>query len=110
MKQPALLLLIFAIALALVVVLTDRHPESNSTASSRAVAPGVEAPTSLGSQLVVSDCSGCHSLATLSNHPQSRAQWVQTVAQMEQIGAQVNPQDEPVLIDYLARRFGPSQP
>jgi Asp-tRNA(Asn)/Glu-tRNA(Gln) amidotransferase A subunit family amidase len=101
-QQPALLLLLFAIVMALVVVLTDRHPESNSTARSSVIAPGVAAPTSLGSELVVSDCSGCH--------PQTRAQWAQTMAQMEQIGAQVNPQDAPVLLDYLARRFGPSQP
>ncbi len=103
MKQPAILLLLLAIGISVIVALADRKPEPRPPAG--AAAMSVQDAQIM--QLVQSGCSGCHSLDMLRQHPQSRASWQKTVNQMIQLGAPVNPDDEPALVDYLARNFGP---
>ncbi len=102
MKQPAIVLLLLAVVLALVVALADRKPQAESAPAATAVS----AQDAQITQLVQASCSGCHSLAMLAQHPQSRAKWQQTVERMIQLGAPVSPNDEPALVDYLALHFG----
>ena len=110
-KAP-LLLLSLGIALALVLAFTNVGRPALSSASETAT-PGATAATSqedaAGATLVLQRCGTCHSVNRLANHPQDTNGWAQTVAQMEQMGAQVAPQEEPVLIQYLASHYGPKQ-
>ena len=110
-KAP-LLLLSLGIALALVLAFTNVGRPALSSASETATS-GATAATSqedaAGATLVLQRCGTCHSVNRLANHPQDANGWAQTVAQMEQMGAQVAPQEEPVLIQYLARHYGPKQ-
>lgn len=102
MKQPAIILLLFCIALALLVVLTDRQPVPQASSQ----APAMSAEDAQITQLVTTDCSGCHSLSLLSQNPHSRAGWQRTVEQMIRLGAPLSAENEPAVVDYLARRFG----
>ncbi len=104
-KAP-LFMLGLALALALVLVLTGAglKPASVTEPSPSAPVPA-EADAAVG-QMVLTSCGGCHGLETLSHNPQDAAGWTKTVALMQQLGAQVSPDEAPQLIAYLARHFG----
>ncbi len=105
-KAP-LFMLGLALALALVLVLTGAGLKPASVAEPSPSAPvPAEADAAVG-QMVLTSCGGCHGLETLSHNPQDAAGWTKTVALMQQLGAQVNPNDQAALVAYLARHFGP---
>ena len=58
-------------------------------------------------ELVLQRCGGCHGIDTLSQHRQDAAGWSTTIAAMQQLGAQVGPNEQDELVSYLARHFGP---
>lgn len=112
--KPQLLLLGLAVLLVAVVFASD--PGRAARMATDAAAAPAAATTDAGAnpvandaavgQLVLARCGGCHSLDRLSQHPQNAAGWRQTIAQMQQLGAQVGPDEEPELVEYLARHFG----
>lgn len=95
------MLVIFGSGLRQQVTADNQEMAAMATAT-----PAAEADAATG-QLVLRACGGCHGLSTLSQHPQDAAGWSKTLASMEQLGAQVPAQQEPDLIAYLARHFGP---
>lgn len=105
MRAP-LWLLGLAAALALMVVFTGSGERAPMTASAAVAAVPAEADAPVGT-LVLQRCGTCHGLDTLSHNPQDAAGWSRTVTAMQQLGAQVNPQERDALIAYLARHFGP---
>lgn len=115
MKSP-ILLLIAAVVLAFLVIANDPGravalgPAANGEAVSTPAQPAgqptaASASDAAAGQLVLARCGGCHSLDKLRQNPQDEAGWTQTVRQMEQMGAQVAPSEEPVIVRYLARHF-----
>lgn len=121
MKQNSakipLFLLTLGIVLALVLAVTGvgRHPLSNAPATASAASSGgngtdlaAAGPDDAAvSNLVLQRCGTCHSINRLANRPQDANGWAQTVAQMQQMGAQVAPQEVPILVNYLATHYGP---
>ena len=76
-----------------------------------AVAASTSSPGDVqAADLVLQRCGACHSLNRLARHPQNRAGWTNTVHLMEQMGAQVSPDEEPVILNYLVRHYPPKQP
>lgn len=110
MRAP-LLLLGFCVGLALLLVASGSglRPVTRADAAELAAAstatPAAEADAATGAE-VLKACGGCHSIATLSQHPQDAAGWSRTVQSMEQLGAQVPATDRAAILDYLARHFG----
>lgn len=110
-KVPLLLLSLgIVLALALAVTNIGRPALSNGSDTSATASNAAASPEdAAGATLVLQRCGTCHSVNRLANHPQDASGWAQTVAQMEQMGAQVAPQEEPILIQYLATHYGPKQ-
>jgi hypothetical protein len=103
-KAP-LFMLGLAVALALVLVVAGAGLKPAAAEPSPSAPVPAEADAAVG-QLVLKSCGGCHGLETLSHNPQDAAGWTKTVALMQQLGAQVDPNDQPALIAYLSRHFG----
>lgn len=114
--KSSLVLLAVGVLLALVVFVNDpgraaslavsaSDSAPSAPASTPAAAPEAENDAAAG-QLVLQRCGGCHALDRLRQNPQDEAGWTHTVQLMEQMGAQVAPQEEPVIVRYLARHFG----
>jgi hypothetical protein len=106
--RAPLLLLGLAAGLALILVFAGVGVHSNpvyNAASAAASAP--PDPDAATGALVLQACGGCHSVATLTQHPQDAAGWTATVASMEQLGAQVPSAQRAAVIAYLANHFGP---
>ncbi len=65
-------------------------------------------PAGAGKNLALASCSVCHSTEMLRQQRLSRSQWTAELNKMIGWGARVAPQDKAVLLDYLAKRFGPA--
>jgi cytochrome c5 len=62
-----------------------------------------------GKDLVISQCSMCHSLDYVTMHAKilNRAGWQKTVGKMITVmGAPIGDADKQIIIDYLARNYG----
>ena len=58
-----------------------------------------------GQAIMQKSCSVCHSLTRVTSAHHTAAQWQNTVNRMINHGAQLAPQEEQVLIDYLAQNY-----
>ncbi len=69
-------------------------------------------PPGEGQAIVQQKCVSCHALKVVTGKRASRQQWSTIVDQMVTRGADVSDDDIDILLDYLARNFGPvtSQP
>lgn len=76
-------------------------------APSSAMALPVETPALNGETLLETRCSVCHSADRTRQAKKTRAQWEQTVTRMIGRGAQLTEAEETVLVDYLAKTYGP---
>ena len=52
-------------------------------------------------------CTQCHGLNQTTSARKSRGEWDQTVTRMVSKGANLNDEEQTVLIDYLAQTYGP---
>ena len=62
-------------------------------------------PVADGQALLQTRCTDCHSLSRVVSAHLSASQWQVTVDRMIRKGAQLNPQEEQVLIDYLMKNY-----
>ena len=60
-----------------------------------------------GATLVNTRCNRCHSLDRVTSAHKTADQWKTTVTRMLSNGAQLTPDEENVLIAYLAKTYGP---
>jgi len=60
-----------------------------------------------GETLLEERCTQCHGLDTVTSAQMTRAEWDQTVTDMVNRGAQLNEEEQAVLVDYLAETYGP---
>lgn len=102
------MLLAAAIALTVVVFFSDPGRANVAPAVTAAAAPAAASAQDVAAgQVVLHRCGSCHSLGTLAQHPQNRAAWEATMQSMAQLGAGWTPQEQPVILNYLVRHFGP---
>jgi hypothetical protein len=52
-------------------------------------------------------CSTCHALDRVTRASKSADEWEQTVSRMVDTGAELNDEEQAVLVDYLAQTYGP---
>jgi hypothetical protein len=78
-----------------------------SACSSQASTASPGATSSVdGATLVQERCTKCHPLTRVVNSRYTAAQWKTIVDTMISKGAQVTPEEEPVIVDYLAANYG----
>jgi cytochrome c-type biogenesis protein CcmH/NrfF len=75
---------------------------SSSTASSSS---GSSSSDSAGQILMQARCSVCHSVNRVESAHHTAAEWKVTVERMINKGAQLTPQEQQTLINYLARNY-----
>ena len=76
-----------------------------ATASVTNPTVGSTAAIADGKTLLETRCTACHTLARVVTVKASAAQWKQTVDMMIQRGAVLTPDEETVLVQYLADNF-----
>jgi cytochrome c5 len=59
-----------------------------------------------GEQILKDSCLSCHDLKPIAQQFMDKDEWEELIAMMLQRGAKLTAEDEPVLIDYLARKHG----
>ena len=90
-------------------------PTSTTSASTDAAAPStpapaktvVELPDGDGKAIATENCQACHKLTNLTKAHKSLDDWKDTVQLMIDRGANVPPEKVDVLVQYLAKNFGP---
>jgi outer membrane biosynthesis protein TonB len=60
-----------------------------------------------GEALLQERCTECHALSPTTNAKKSAEEWERTVARMVGFGANLNNEEQVILVDYLARMYGP---
>jgi competence ComEA-like helix-hairpin-helix protein len=65
-------------------------------------------PPGEGQAIVQQKCASCHALKVVTGKRASRQQWSTIVDQMITRGADVSDDDIDILLDYLAKNFGPA--
>jgi competence protein ComEA len=73
-------------------------------ATVRAASPLPEGP---GKKLVGEICSFCHSAARIQDHAYTRDEWSSVIKGMISEGAPVTDEEFSLILDYLAKNFGP---
>jgi hypothetical protein len=73
-------------------------------ASVRASSPPPDGP---GKKLVAEICSFCHSAARIKDHAYTRDEWSSVIKGMISEGAPVTDEEFSLILDYLAKNFGP---
>ncbi len=58
-----------------------------------------------GQSLLQTRCTQCHSLSRVTTSQQNSTQWKATVDKMIRNGAELTPQEEQVLVNYLAQTY-----
>ena len=78
-----------------------------ATLAAHEAASTARIPAGAGHDLVVANCLTCHTAALIEQQRKDAAGWDRTVAQMVAWGAPLRPDQQPVLVAYLAEHFGP---
>src|SRR5437879_904433 len=77
-------------------------------AQERGGTAGANLPAGPGRDVLTSVCTSCHNLNTVVAYRAAKAGWQDVVETMVLQGAEVLPEEAPVLIDYLATVLGPN--
>ena len=64
-------------------------------------------PEGKGKDAVENTCTDCHTLERIKTQHLDEEGWNSTVREMIENGASINPDDIKVIVDYLAKNFGP---
>lgn len=80
-------------------------PATSISATSAPTAESNTGSTLDGQALMQERCTVCHSLDRVESKHQTADQWKKTVDRMISNGAQLTPQEEQVLVDYLAQTY-----
>jgi mono/diheme cytochrome c family protein len=83
----------------LLATMTDKGHEATAVSG--------ETLTEAGASLLAARCSVCHSADRAQRARKSRDQWQETVTRMLAHGALLSGEEKVVLIDYLAKIYGP---
>lgn len=115
---PVLLIIVFFISQCAPGNQPAANPPTSPASASTAVqavaptdssAPTVAAPPSSssldGQSLAKERCTQCHSFDRIQNAKKSPDEWKSTVARMVGKGANLNSDEQQVVIDYLSKTF-----
>ncbi len=75
-----------------------------------AAGQAVQLPDGDGKKILETACTACHGIDGVTRLKLDKEGWEGLVSSMISNGAQVDMKDYPVLIDYLAKNFGPNGP
>jgi cytochrome c5 len=92
-----------------VVSKMDAHLSQEETADVVGYLARHFGPKDPGKQLVEEICSFCHGLAKLKGHEYTRDQWENVTKGMIFEGAPVTEEEFSLILDYLAKNFGPAE-
>jgi hypothetical protein len=105
--RAVVLLLVIGLAIMAVLVACGSSSSQPTKAPSQATVGSASTPALDGATLLETHCSGCHSADRAKQAKKTQAQWDQTVTRMIANGAQLTPDEKKVLVDYLAKTYGP---
>ena len=74
-----------------------------------AAAADSDLPDGKGKEIVEDTCSDCHSLERIKSQRMTEEGWNGTIREMIENGASINSDDVKVIVDYLAKNFGPGK-
>lgn len=103
--------ILFFVVIGLIVGVLLASCGSSSTSATTipaTSAPTAESNTSStmdGQALLQERCTVCHSLDRVEREHETADEWKTTVDRMISNGAQLDPQEEQVLVDYLAQTY-----
>ena len=66
-------------------------------------------PEGAGKRVMLSVCTQCHDLQRIRVQPETRDEWEATLQAMLNEGAPLSDEDFPIILNYLARNFGPKE-
>jgi competence protein ComEA len=78
-------------------------------AASMVAADKAPPPPDPGKKLVLEICSFCHGLTKLKGQALTRDEWSNVIKGMVSEGAPVTDEEFSMILDYLAKNFGPAQ-
>jgi hypothetical protein len=76
------------------------------TAATLAASPSLQ-QVDRGEQILNVSCTGCHDARPIQTQALDKAGWTKVVSAMVEKGAEIKPDDVPVLIEYLVNNQGP---
>lgn len=82
-------------------------PSSGTASSASTAANPVVLPDGDGKEIATENCQACHKLTNLTKAHKSLDDWKDTVQTMIDRGANVPPEKVDILVQYLAKNFGP---
>jgi competence ComEA-like helix-hairpin-helix protein len=68
-----------------------------------------ELPDGKGKDIVENTCTDCHSLERIKAQRRDEDGWTAIMREMIETGASINPDDMTVIVEYLAKNFGPDK-
>jgi cytochrome c-type biogenesis protein CcmH/NrfF len=95
------------ISIILLITLSMLLAACGSKGGSSATQPSGSSTTADGQTLMNTRCNKCHSLDRVTSAHKTADQWNQTVTKMISNGAQLTSDEQKVLVDYLAKTYGP---
>jgi hypothetical protein len=101
MKTRNLIFIICLLAVAFIVSSCSSAASNPKPISSPASTTAVD-----GATLVQERCSVCHPLARIESSKHTASDWKTIVDLMISRGAQLTPDEETVVVNYLASKFG----
>jgi len=92
---------------ALPTEVLQEEPTAPPTEVPQEEPPTEPSPAGDGAALLEERCTVCHGLDRTTSARKTREQWEQTVARMVGKGAELNAEEQEILIAYLAETYGP---
>lgn len=99
------IVILIAVGLLMLAVLVSCQSSSSQPTQAPVSAGGASAAD--GQTLMNTRCSVCHSTDRIMQAKKTPDQWDQTVTRMISHGAQLTDAEKTVLVDYLAKTYGP---
>jgi cytochrome c5 len=107
LNRPGVILIAaWLVMMAVPVVSNSNSSQSTQDTSSSAVI-AAETPAIDGATLLETRCSVCHSANKPRQAKKTPQQWEQTVTRMIGKGAKLTEAEKSVIVDYLAKTYGP---
>jgi cytochrome c5 len=105
-RTIVVLIAAWLVMMAVLVACNSGSSQPTQVPSSATALPA-ETPALDGATLLETRCSVCHSADRPRQAKKTHEQWEQTVTRMIGKGAQLTEAEKTVLVDYLAKTYGP---
>jgi cytochrome c-type biogenesis protein CcmH/NrfF len=99
--------LIIILLSSTLIACSSSTPTTTSEPPSSTISSAPSTSTLDGATLVQQRCTVCHSLSRIESSHHSATEWQTIVDSMIQRGAQLTPEEETAVLNYLAATYGP---